>query len=179
MLKKITNKIKSPKNAQQNANFQIRKHKTERKPLHYNNTKKSRNTLPKIQNKSQNSIVVYQKGKNPSQKKRKSTEIGNKAINDTSKVHKNKIQKLNSFQSRRTKIVLSKSKAKDNDIYLSLQKGFKCPSNQTNDFIMINTENEKKIFQDNIPFVLYITATWCDYCCQESNILSHVQKYGR
>ena len=114
MLKKIPNKIKSPKNAQQNANFQIRKHKTERKPLHYNNTKKSRNTLPKIQNKSQNSIVVYQKGKNSSQKKRKSTEIGNKAINDTSKVHKNKIQKLNSFQSRRTKIVLSKSKAKDN-----------------------------------------------------------------
>ena len=72
----------------------------------------------------------------------------------------------------------SKSKIKEtNDVFLSLENGFNCKNINNIVFNIINTQNEKEIFQSKAPFILYITSNWCDYCCQESKILSQVQKY--
>ena len=69
-------------------------------------------------------------------------------------------------------------KQKNGDVFLSLEKGFNCQDNiKNNSFIEINSQNEKIIFEKKIPFLLFITSSWCDYCCQEIKILSNVKNY--
>ena len=69
-------------------------------------------------------------------------------------------------------------KQKNKDIFLSLEKGFNCKDNiKNNNFTEINSQNENKIFEIKIPFLLFITSSWCDYCCQEIKILYNVQNF--
>ena len=69
-------------------------------------------------------------------------------------------------------------KSKKEDVFLSLEKGFNCKNNiKKNIFKEIIPQNEKEIFKSEIPFLLYITSTWCDYCCQETKILLKVQNF--
>ena len=66
----------------------------------------------------------------------------------------------------------------NNDIFSLLEKGFNCKKNNNNNFfIEINLQNEAKIFHSKIPFLLYIISNWCDYCCQQTEVLLNVQKY--
>ena len=65
-----------------------------------------------------------------------------------------------------------------NDIFLSLEKEFNCQiDNNKINFKEINYSNEEQIFEGENAFLLYVTATWCDYCCQETKILSYIQNY--
>jgi hypothetical protein len=54
-----------------------------------------------------------------------------------------------------------------------LLDGFKCYEKKplTIKFKDINILNYKDIISNNKIFLLYVTATWCDFCCQETYIL--------
>ena len=72
-------------------------------------------------------------------------------------------------------LTLQKLYKSNNDVFLTLEKGFNCKNINNNIFEKIHHQNEKKIFNSNIPFLLYITSSWCDYCCQETKILTYLQ----
>jgi len=74
-------------------------------------------------------------------------------------------------------ITLQKLYKSNNDVFLTLEKGFNCKNINNNIFDKIHHQNENKIFNSNIPFLLYISSTWCDYCCQEAKILTYLQNY--
>ena len=77
-------------------------------------------------------------------------------------------------------IFLSNSNKNNIDIFLSLDTSFSCSNSNSNSknyiFDLITSHNFKTLFHSKSPFLLYITSTWCDYCCQQSKILSYVQK---
>ena len=72
-------------------------------------------------------------------------------------------------------LTIQKLYKSNNDVFLTLEKGFNCKNINNNIFDKIHHQNENKIFNSNIPFLLYITSSWCDYCCQETKILAYLQ----
>ena len=72
-------------------------------------------------------------------------------------------------------LTLQKFYKSNKDVFLTLEKGFNCKNINNNVFDKVHHQNEKKIFNSNSPFLLYITSSWCDYCCQETKILTYLQ----